>query len=115
MIIDTRGIDSGTTLRAEVCVAGAGPAGISIALERSRSSRSLNAGIWFTSLFPGENTIEEAPIQLRRKLQKRDRVGESALGPMVKVASHPLDTAKFLLCRTFQSVGQARRCLVCLE
>ena len=62
----------------------------------------LNAGIWFTSVFPGEDSMEDAIIQLRRKLQKRDRANERALDHAAKILRHPIDTAKFVVCRRWQ-------------
>jgi choline dehydrogenase-like flavoprotein len=62
----------------------------------------LNGLIWFSSIFPGEDTVEDPFIQLRRKLIKRDRAGEPVPSHVLKILKHPVDALGFLAFKAFR-------------
>jgi choline dehydrogenase-like flavoprotein len=63
----------------------------------------LNSQVWFSSLFPGDNTpASETLIRFKHRLKNKEKQGYTIAGDLLKLALNPLDSLGFIACRLFQ-------------
>jgi len=84
-------------------------AALALTREVQERERITNAKVWFSSVFPGDNTeVSEALASIKQRLQHKESPDSSLGRELFALAKHPVNTAGFIFSRIHKTRALVR-------